>query len=131
MASMLGSGTLVAVDATEAGPGAGATTGFALNLATTTNNTTLNPGGLATGERPSTSPSVAGDIVFYTTTTESAAAPCSDFSAKLYAVTYAGGAAYDSNDNGKIDSNENRAALTFAGRATAPLHAVMAGSDWG
>ena len=77
--------------------------------------------GLATGERPSTSPSVAGDIVFYTTTTETAATPCADFTAKLYGLTYAGGAAYDANNNGKIDTTESPVAKTVAGRATAPF----------
>ena len=80
-----------------------------------------NSGGLANGERPSTAPSVAGDIVFYTTTTENATTPCADFSAKLYALTYTGGAAYDSNGNGKIDNNESPIAATMAGRATAPF----------
>jgi Tfp pilus tip-associated adhesin PilY1 len=74
-----------------------------------------------TGERPSTAPSVAGDIVFYTTTVEDAAAPCSDFSARLYGLTFIGGAAYDSNGNGTIDNNENPVAKTVAGRATAPF----------
>ncbi len=97
-------------------PGAGATTKFAVDLAKVTNS-----GGLATGERPSTSPSVAGDIVFYTTTVESAATPCADFSANLYALTYAGGAAYDTNNNGKLDNNESVIAKTVAGRATAPF----------
>jgi Tfp pilus tip-associated adhesin PilY1 len=97
-------------------PAAGATTKFSVDLATVTNS-----GGLATGERPSTSPSVAGDIVFYTTTTESAGTPCADFSANLYALTYAGGAAYDANNNGKIDNNESTIAKTMAGRATAPF----------
>ncbi len=96
--------------------GTSATTNFAHNLATVTDS-----GGLANGERASTAPSVAGDIVFYTTTTELAAAPCSDFSAKLYGLTYAGGAAYDSNDNGQIDSNESAVVKTLAGRATAPF----------
>ena len=32
--------------------------------------------------------------------------PCADFTSKLYALTYAGGAAYDANGNGKIDNNE-------------------------
>ena len=94
----------------------GATTMFSQNLATVTNTS-----GLATGERPSTSPSVAGDIVFFTTTTETAASPCNDFSSNLYAVTYKGGAAYDANDNGKLDSNESKVARTLAGRATAPF----------
>ena len=111
-----GTGTFKLYGLKDNTPAAGATTKFAVNLGTVTNS-----GGLATGERPSTSPSVAGDIVFYTTTTEAANTPCADFSANLYALTYAGGAAYDSNNNGKIDNNENPIAKTLAGRATAPF----------
>jgi Tfp pilus tip-associated adhesin PilY1 len=111
-----GTGTFKLYGLKDNKPAAGATTKFAINLATVTNSS-----GLATGERPSTSPSVAGDIVFYTTTTESAATPCADFSANLYALTYAGGAAYDANNNGKIDNNESTIAKTMAGRATAPF----------
>jgi hypothetical protein len=111
-----GTGTFKLYGLKDNNPAAGATTKFAHDLTTVTNSS-----GLATGERPSTSPSVAGDIVFYTTTTESAATPCADFSANLYALTYAGGAAYDSNNNGKIDNNENPIAKTLAGRATAPF----------
>ena len=92
------------------------TTMFTQNLTTVTNSS-----GVATGERPSTAPSVAGDIVFFTTTNEAATAPCNDFTANLYAVTYTGTAAYDSNGNGKLDNNENRVAKTMAGRATAPF----------
>jgi hypothetical protein len=94
----------------------GSDTKFAIDLATVTDT-----GGLATGERASTSPSVAGDIVFYTTTTEVAGTPCADFSANLYALTYAGGAAYDANGNDKVDGNESPIAKTLAGRATAPF----------
>ena len=36
-------------------------------------------------------------------------------------MTYAGGAAYDSTGNGKIDANENPSAKTLAGRASAPF----------
>ena len=36
-------------------------------------------------------------------------------------MTYAGGAAYDSDGNGKIDKNESPIAATLAGRATAPF----------
>jgi hypothetical protein len=97
--------------------GSSALTKFAQDLATVTAGT----GCTATGERPSTAPSVAGDIVFYTTTTESAADPCADFTTKLYGLTYAGGAAYDVNGNGKIDNNESPVALTTTGRATAPF----------
>ena len=97
--------------------GSSALTQFAQDLAPVTPGT----GCLATGERPSTAPSVAGDIVFYTTTTESAATPCGNFGAKLYGLTYAGGAAYDSNADGKISNNENPVALSTTGRATAPF----------
>jgi hypothetical protein len=97
--------------------GSSALTKFAEDLATVS----AGSGCTATGERPSTAPSVAGDIVFYTTTTESAADPCADFTSKLYGLTYAGGAAYDANANGKIDNNESPVALTTAGRATAPF----------
>jgi hypothetical protein len=96
--------------------GTSALTKFGIDLATVTNT-----GGLTTGERPSTSPSVAGDIVFYTTTKEAAATPCADFSANVYALTYAGGAAYDTNGNNTIDNNETPIVKTLAGRATAPF----------
>ena len=97
-------------------PASGATVKFSIPLGTVSGSN-----GLATGERASTSPSVAGDIVFYSTTTEAAATPCADFTGKLYAVTYLGGAAYDANANGKIDNNESPVAATVAGRATAPF----------
>jgi hypothetical protein len=97
--------------------GTSASTKFAEDLAPVS----AGSGCLATGERPSAAPSVAGDIVFYTTTTESAAAPCGNFAAKLYALTYAGGAAYDTDGNGKLDNNESRVALSTTGRATAPF----------
>src|SRR5204863_4034225 len=97
-------------------PAAGATTKFSISLATVSDTN-----GLATGERPSTSPSVAGDIVFYTTSTTDAKSPCADFSSNLYAITYAGGAAYDTDGDGKIGKNENPIVKTLAGRATAPF----------
>ncbi|HVL70103.1 MAG TPA: hypothetical protein VM364_22780 [Vicinamibacterales bacterium] len=111
-----GTGTFRLYGLRDNAPAGGATTRFALNL-----DPTSNSGGLATGERPSTSPSVAGDIVFYTTTAQSAAQPCGDFTGRLYAVTYMGGAAYDSDRSGRIESTESPRALTFAGRATAPF----------
>jgi Tfp pilus tip-associated adhesin PilY1 len=72
-------------------------------------------------ERPSTSPSVAGDIVFFTTTTESFSAPCTDLSSNLYAFTYQGGAAYDTDNSGAITKNESPVVRTMSGRATAPF----------
>ena len=111
-----GTGTFKLYGLKDNYPASGSTTKFSISLSTVTNT-----GGLATGERPSTSPSVAGDIVFYTTNTESASTPCADFSSNLYAITYAGGAAYDTNANGKLDNNESPIVKTLAGRATAPF----------
>ena len=88
---------------------------FSRNLAPTT-----NVGGIASGERPSGAPSVAGDIVFYTTIVEDAATPAT-VSSRLYGVTYAGGAAYDSDGDGKIGKSESPVAATLSGRATAPF----------
>lgn len=72
-------------------------------------------------ERPSTSPSVAGDIVFFTTTAEIPTALCTDFAGKLYAFTYTGQAAYDTNGSGSIEAKESPRVDTVAGRATAPF----------
>jgi Tfp pilus tip-associated adhesin PilY1 len=93
-----------------------ADTKFAINLGAVTQS-----GGLANGERPSTSPTVAGDIVFYTSTNEVASTPCVDFTANLYAVTYSGSAAYDADNNGRLDNNESNIVRTATGRATAPF----------
>jgi hypothetical protein len=111
-----GTGTFRLYGLKDNAPAGGATVRFTRNLATVSAT-----GVLATGERPSTSPSVAGDIVFYTTTSESAAAACSGFTAQLYALTYIGGAAYDSNNSGRIESNESPVVATVEGRATAPF----------
>ncbi len=95
---------------------AAATTKFAISLATVSASGTL-----VSGERPSTSPTVAGDIVFYTTTTENSGTPCADPTASLRALTYIGTAAYDANGDGKIANNESNVAATATGRATAPF----------
>jgi hypothetical protein len=99
-------------------PAAGATVKFTKSLLAVTNT-----GGIAGGERPSTAPSVAGDIVFYTTSTQDAAAACSDFVSNLYAFTYLGGAAYDSatDADAKLSNNENPLVQSVTGRATAPF----------
>jgi hypothetical protein len=76
---------------------------------------------LTNGERPTSAPTVAGDIVFFTTTTDHATATCADASTRLYAFTYLGTAAYDSSGNGSIDPNESPIVATTAGRGTAPF----------
>jgi len=111
-----GTGTFKLYGFKDNAPSSGSLTKFAINLSAVTQS-----GGLANGERPSTSPTVAGDIVFYTTTKEVATTPCVDFTANLYAVTYSGSAAYDADNNGRIDNNESNIVRTAAGRATAPF----------
>jgi hypothetical protein len=51
-------------------------------------------------EKVTAFPAVAGDIVFFTTTTTLPAQVCAPFYANLYAFTYIGGPAYDTNNNG-------------------------------
>ncbi len=72
------------------------------------------------GERPSSAPAAAGGIVFFTTTTGSPAGTCADPTTRVYAFTYAGGAAYDTNGDGRIDAAESAVIATLAGRVTAP-----------
>jgi hypothetical protein len=74
------------------------------------------------GERPTSAPTVAGDIVFFTTTTDGTTYSCGvDASTKLYAFTYTGTAAYDTNANGKLDNSESPVVATTTGRGTAPF----------
>ena len=108
-----GTGTYRLIGLKDNYPGGGATTKFTRNLAPVSNS-----GSYAVGERPSTSPSVAGDIVFYTTTVQDASGYVTS---NLYALTYLGGAAYDSTGDGKISTNESPIIRTTAGRATAPF----------
>ena len=49
-------------------------------------------------------PAVAGDIVFFSTTTYNVTTPCVPFTANLYAFTFIGGPAYDTNGDGKLTS---------------------------
>lgn len=58
--------------------------------------------GAAGDEKVTSFPAVAGDIVFFTTTTYNVTTPCTPFSANLYAFTFIGGPAYDTNGDGKL-----------------------------
>jgi von Willebrand factor type A domain-containing protein len=78
-------------------------------------------GPVTNGERPTASPTVAGDIVFFTTTTDASTMVCSDATTQLYAFTYLGSAAYDSNGDGSVAPNENPVVATSVGRGTAPF----------
>ncbi|HEX6210815.1 MAG TPA: PilC/PilY family type IV pilus protein, partial [Methylomirabilota bacterium] len=80
-------------------------------------------------------PAVAGDIVFFSTTTYKPETPWVKPDANLYALTFIGGAAYDSSGNNKIEKNESPKVRTLeeAGRATAPFivdqHLVFGAGD--
>ena len=74
------------------------------------------------GEEKVTSfPAVAGDIVFFSTTSYKTVA-CAKPDANLYAFTFIGGAAYDTNNDGKMNNTDSTKIRTTAGaRATAPF----------
>ena len=72
-----------------------------------------------TDERVTAFPAVAGDIVFFTTTLLNQLCVAPD--ANLYAFTFIGGPAYDSNNSGSITNQDVPLVRTVAGvRATAP-----------
>jgi Tfp pilus tip-associated adhesin PilY1 len=78
--------------------------------------------GLGDDEKVTAFPAVAGDVVFFTTTTFRPAALCSLPDANLYALTFIGGAAYDSSGDDKVTNADSPKVTTIAGvRATAPF----------
>jgi hypothetical protein len=60
--------------------------------------------GISPDEKVTAFPAVAGDIVFFSTTSINPAAPCSPFTANLYAFTFVGGPAYDTNGDGALST---------------------------
>jgi Tfp pilus tip-associated adhesin PilY1 len=78
--------------------------------------------GTAGDEKVTAFPAVAGDIVFFTTTTFNPATPCTLPTASLYALTFIGGPAYDTNNDGTFDKKDSTLVKSIAGvRATAPF----------
>lgn len=73
-------------------------------------------------EKVTAFPAVAGDIVFFTTTTFKPSSPCSTPDANLYAFTFIGGAAYDNSGDNAVSNKDTPLVKTIAGqRATAPF----------
>jgi hypothetical protein len=102
--------------------------GFPIDLAAVTDSAWPDSG-MPIGERPSASPSVAGDIVFFTSTMDTAptACPC-DSTSNLYSITYKGTMAYLVPGSGGMSGGKKgsgtpavTAIATAAGRATAPF----------
>jgi hypothetical protein len=86
--------------------------------------------GAGDDEKVTSFPAVAGDIVFFTTTSYKPASPCTPPDGALYAFTFTGGPAYDTNNDGKFSGSDAPKVKTFAGaRASAPFivdqHLVM------
>ena len=78
--------------------------------------------GVGGDEKPSTFPAVAGDIIFFSTTTYRPTTPCVEPTANLYALTFLGGAAYDTNNSGSVTATDSPKVRSVAtGRATAPF----------
>jgi hypothetical protein len=76
---------------------------------------------LSTDEKVTAFPAVAGDIVFFTTTTFSSTA-CTAPNANLYALTFSGGPAYDTNADNVFNGSDRVKVTTITGeRATAPF----------
>ena len=77
--------------------------------------------GVGGDEKVTSFPAVAGDIVFFTTTTYRNNA-CLKPDANLYAFTFIGGPAYDTNNSGTLTAADSTKVRTTAGaRATAPF----------
>jgi hypothetical protein len=76
----------------------------------------------ANGEEKVTSfPAVAGDIVFFATTTYKTVA-CAKPDANLYGFTFIGGPAYDTNNDSKLTSSDStKIQKTVGARATSPF----------
>lgn len=82
--------------------------------------------GAADDEKVTAFPAVAGDIVFFTTTSFFPATYCgNNMTANLYAFTFIGGPAYDTNGDGSITTKNGgdtaKVASTAGARATAPF----------
>ncbi|HMC70744.1 MAG TPA: hypothetical protein VKJ07_16420, partial [Mycobacteriales bacterium] len=89
---------------------------------TTPPNLTAVANSTADEEKVTSFPAVAGDIVFFTTTTFHPQTPCVQPDATLYALTYTGGPAYDTSGDGTVSSKDSIKAKTVTGaRATAPF----------
>ena len=69
-------------------------------------------------ERPASAPVVAGDAVFFATTTDFPEDPCAPPESELRALTYVGGPAYDTTGDDKVDARDSITITRMTGRAT-------------
>ena len=117
-----GSDRLPSVDATTTYRLIGLLDNGTATATRTFSQTLAKTSGKQADEKVSASPAAAGDSVFFTTTTVKPANACVAQDANLYAFTFAGGAAYDSTGDNKVDQHDSVLVKTIAGdRATAPV----------
>jgi hypothetical protein len=69
-------------------------------------------------EKVTAFPSVAGDIVFFTTTSYAPTTPCTPYGASLYAFTFIGGPAYDTNNDGSLSTGTSSGGKGKTGGST-------------
>jgi hypothetical protein len=69
-------------------------------------------------ERPASAPAVAGNVVFFATTTDFPDDPCAVPETELRALTYIGGPAYDTTGDDKVDRRDSITIAKMIGRAT-------------
>ena len=74
--------------------------------------------GIGPDEKITSFPAVAGDIVFFTTTSYNPTTPCSPYSATLYATTFIGGPAYDTNGDGVLTASTSSSTKAKKGGST-------------
>jgi hypothetical protein len=94
------------------------------SLATTDNKPILleKVDGIDGDEKVTSFPAVAGDIVFFSTSTFRPADTCALPDGNLYAFTFIGGPAYDTTGDGKVDKTDTaRITRTTGARASAPF----------
>lgn len=79
--------------------------------------------GAGTDEKVSAYPAVAGDIVFFSTTSYKPGQTCAIPDANVYALTFIGGPAYDNTGDNMVTKKDTPKVITITsgGRATAPF----------
>ena len=76
--------------------------------------------GGSSDERPSAAPTIAGTVVYFTTTTEYPDTPCRIAEATLFPFTFAGAIAHDVTGDGRVDDKDAGGMQMATGRATGP-----------
>lgn len=93
---------------------------------TNTATITLTKTASGVGEWVTAFPAVAGDIVFFSTNAITSLGVCTGFNGALYAFTFIGGPAYDTNGDGRITtsgsgSDSTKVRTSTGNRASAPF----------